>query len=263
MLPFRPILVALAALVAAPASAQLGRVAEPGEWIEVDGARVRVLLASASPDGTVDGAVEIDLEPGWKTYWIAPGPAGIPPSFQTDASRNLVLEAIDHPAPVRLVDEFGTSIGYDEDVTFPLRLAMPDPTGGADLALTGFLGVCDDICVPIMVRVAGPVVTGQSTPFETTRQIAAAREALPPIGEPGALTARKEDGEIVLTGSPIVGASSVFVAPPNGLSIDLPFHEAGAVRVPIRSGTAEGELTVVVTGPSGSTRYAVPLPDEG
>ncbi len=41
----------------------------------------QVLEGWVRADGTRMAAVQLDLEPGWKTYWRAPGDAGIPPSF--------------------------------------------------------------------------------------------------------------------------------------------------------------------------------------
>ena len=60
------------------------------DWLEVNGGRVR-LVTSGLPDssGLLNGALEIDLEPGWKTYWRDPGDAGVPPQIDIARSSNI------------------------------------------------------------------------------------------------------------------------------------------------------------------------------
>lgn len=245
--------------LATPALAQFGTAAEPGEWLEMDGARLRVVLGSAAPDGTVEGAIEIDLEPGWKTYWIAPGPVGIPPSFDASASTNLTLMSIEHPAP-QAFQEFGElSVGYKDDVAFALRFAMPDPNAPARLRANGFFGICAEICVPVPLRVEGDVVVGQSTPFETGAAIRAARESLPVEGHPALLSARVDGDAVVIEGAALDPATDAFVAPSTGLWLGLAERVGATLRAPIRSGEPVGTLEVVIRDGDGAMRYAVPI----
>ena len=256
----RPTLVALA-FATAPVHAQmpepLGKAAAVGEWIETDGARVRVLLGSVSADGTVDGVVEIDLEPGWKTYWIAPGPNGIAPQFEAARSDNLDLLAVAHPAPERFADGFGTSVGYRGDVAFPLFLALRDPVGPARLRLDGFIGVCEAICVPLPIAVEGDVPVGQSGPADATIPIGRARMGLPLDGPDGALTGRIVDGALTITGVP--EGAEAFVAPPTGLVLGEGTRDGDAWRASIRRGEPVGDLTVVVRDGAIETIHRVPL----
>ncbi len=103
-------------------------------WVEPDDARLAGLT--------------ITLAPGWKTYWRAPGDAGIAPLFDWSASRNLAEIAVIWPTP-QLFESFGlTTIGYDEAVTLPLRLTPADPALPIELRLSLDYGVCADLCVP-------------------------------------------------------------------------------------------------------------------
>ena len=45
-------------------------------------------------------AVELQLAPGWKTYWRSPGDAGIPPTFDWSGSDNVRSVRIHWPAPL-------------------------------------------------------------------------------------------------------------------------------------------------------------------
>src|SRR5438105_12223572 len=72
--------------------------------------------------------VEIRLAPGWKTYWRYPGDSGMPPRFDFSGSQNVKSVTVRFPAPRRLVDESGTTIGYKHDVVFPLDVVQEDAT---------------------------------------------------------------------------------------------------------------------------------------
>lgn len=233
----------------------------PAEWVEVDGARIRLVLGSAMPDGRVDGALEIDLAPGFKTYWIAPGPAGIAPKLDAERSLNARLEEIAYPAP-KLFDElYGWSAGYDADVAFPLRFRLPDPTRPATVRLDGFLGVCGEICIPVQVGLEQDVAVGMSTPAVLGRAIVAARDALPEVGDDSSIKVERGADALVLRGPALADAAEVFVAPPEGLTLDPATLEGGEARVPIVRGGTGGKAAIVVRDGAGTERsYRATLP---
>ena len=41
------------------------------------------------PTAGCTGVLDIDLKPGWKTYWRDPGDAGVPPQLDVSASTNV------------------------------------------------------------------------------------------------------------------------------------------------------------------------------
>ncbi|MEJ6478965.1 MAG: protein-disulfide reductase DsbD family protein, partial [Octadecabacter sp.] len=65
--------------------------------------------------GTHMVAVRISLAPGWKTYWRAPGDAGIPPQFQWDGSQNINAAQFHWPIPEVMNQNGMRSIGYHGD----------------------------------------------------------------------------------------------------------------------------------------------------
>src|SRR5690349_4532496 len=95
------------------------RAEEASVWSEAKGAAIRLIPGPVVGDGHKAG-LEIHLEPGWKTYWRNPGDSGVPPSFDWSKSTNLADVTVSWPAPERLEDEGGTSIGYKHDVVLPL-----------------------------------------------------------------------------------------------------------------------------------------------
>ncbi|MHA3915487.1 protein-disulfide reductase DsbD domain-containing protein [Halovulum sp. GXIMD14793] len=92
--------------------------------------------------------LEIALEPGWKTYWRAPGDGGIPPQFDWTGSENLAAAHIHWPRP-EVFTTFGMrAIGYSDHVILPVEV-VPETAGqSVSLQLTLQYGVCNEVCVP-------------------------------------------------------------------------------------------------------------------
>ncbi len=103
------------------------------------------LIAGATSERA---GVEIRLMPGWKTYWRYPGDSGIPPRFDFSGSQNVKSVTVRYPAPQRLTDESGTTIGYKHGVVFPLDVVKDDAAKPATLRVKLDYGVCSKICEP-------------------------------------------------------------------------------------------------------------------
>ena len=120
----------------------------------------RILPGWREADGTHVAGLELTLAEGWKTYWRQPGSAGIPPSFNWSGSDNLQRVEVIWPRPEVFELSGMRSIGYHDHVVLPLRIA---PTrDGAPVELRGdiFLGICENVCVPMDISVAGTLPAG-------------------------------------------------------------------------------------------------------
>lgn len=116
-------------------------------------------------EGTHMAALHLRLADGWKTYWRAPGDAGIPPRFDWSGSRNVAAVRTHWPRPV----VFGTlgqrSIGYATELVLPLEVSPRDPGLPAEIGLRLDLGVCETICVPASLTLSGVLpATGARDP---------------------------------------------------------------------------------------------------
>ena len=162
---------ALPALAADPFVVPVTAQILPG-WVKADGTRV--------------AALHLHLEPGWKTYWRAPGDAGIPPTFDWSASRNMRAVSISWPTP-EVHDQNGMrTIVYSNEVVIPLTIE-PDSTGApVHLDVEMDLGVCSDICVPHRLRLEGTLDTAERKP---TPAIAAALAQRPYSASEAGVTA--------------------------------------------------------------------------
>ena len=77
-------------------------------------------------DGALRAGVEIRLKAGWHTYWRYPGDAGVPPKFDFGASQNLRRAVVLWPAPQRIMEAGGSTLGFSSDVIFPIRVEPLD-----------------------------------------------------------------------------------------------------------------------------------------
>lgn len=122
------------------------------DWVETDGAKLR-FISQTTPDdkGIINAALQIELDPGWKTYWREPGSAGIPPYLDFSQSKNLKEARVLFPTPVMIDDGYGRYAGYKKSVTLPIEFE----TNGGEIHLISdiFIGVCSDICVPFSANV--------------------------------------------------------------------------------------------------------------
>lgn len=120
-------------------------------WVEGYQNKARVLAGRVDPsaNGKVYLGVEIQMPPGWKTYWRMPGEAGgVPPEFDWSQSNNLKSANVLYPAPRRLTDKSGSVIGYQDTVLFPVELTAQDASKPIHIKLTASYGVCKELCIP-------------------------------------------------------------------------------------------------------------------
>ncbi|MEM6308364.1 MAG: protein-disulfide reductase DsbD domain-containing protein, partial [Pseudomonadota bacterium] len=104
-------------------------------------------------NGTHIAALQVTLSPGWKTYWRQPGDTGIPPMFDWSGSDNVGDVTVHWPTPKVSWIEGQRSIGYYEQVVFPLTI-HPQAIGPIHLNATVHMGICDDICIPVTAHFA-------------------------------------------------------------------------------------------------------------
>ena len=97
---------------------------------------------------TLSGAVAIDLEPGWKTYWRSPGEVGIPPKLDWQGSQNVDSIQMLWPAPKRFTAFGIENFGYETRVVFPLQIKLIEPGKAVQLTARLDLLVCSEVCVP-------------------------------------------------------------------------------------------------------------------
>jgi DsbC/DsbD-like thiol-disulfide interchange protein len=162
MIPLQKMLILLAVLASLPAAVALARTSD---WVALEQARLRVIDGGVE-DGRWLVGVQIDLAPGWKTYWRVPGESGVPPVFDWSASTNLKEARVLFPAPARLHDEGGEAIGYQGEVIFPVAVEASDPARPVELKLELNFAVCQAICIPAQATLAATPAADQTDPAD-------------------------------------------------------------------------------------------------
>ena len=143
-----------ASLAALPAA-----FAAQSEWAVGLQSKLRLLLAPAE-GGQLAGGVEIALEPGWHTYWRAPGETGIPPQLDFSGSQNVASVEVHYPVPQRYDDGTSQSLVYFDHLVLPLTVTPRDPGQPVRLRLEALYGVCEDVCIPARAEAAVTLAPG-------------------------------------------------------------------------------------------------------
>jgi DsbC/DsbD-like thiol-disulfide interchange protein len=130
-------------------------------------ASARLLPGWTDAKGNRVTALELVLEPGWKTYWRSPGDSGLPPSFDWTESSNLGAVRFHWPAPEAIKSGDGLTMGYHDRLVLPLTLAPRDPASPMHVATTVDLGLCERICVPAHLSLTAPAAATKPDPVIT------------------------------------------------------------------------------------------------
>lgn len=198
MVPFRRVLLAAAAMTVCLIGG--ARAEDSSPWLSDSHSAVRLLAGSRS-GSVLLGGIAIQLEPGWKTYWRAPGDSGVPPRFDFSKSENVEAVTILWPAPTRFADGAGgTSLGYKKQVVLPLRIVAKNAEKPVTLRATVSYAVCEKLCVPVE---ASPELAFVSVASTQDATLSAALDTVPVpanVGDPHPVTVRdvKRDGQSVI-----------------------------------------------------------------
>lgn len=166
--------VALLALIGGPAAAQS----------QDDVLAAELLPGWKMENGHHMAGLSLTLAPQWKTYWRAPGEAGIPPQFNWSGSTNVASIRVHWPSPSVFHTNGLQTIGYHDAVVLPLEVTPRDPALPVVLRGQIDLGVCKDICMPAQVEVQAAL----ENPGQGDDAIRAALRAQPHSATAGGVT---------------------------------------------------------------------------
>lgn len=190
------------------------------DWFRAEGGAVR-LVTTGLPDasGKLSGALQIELEPGWKTYWRDPGGSGVPPSVDIGSAGTVEMM---FPAPQWHNDGVSNWAGYTQSVSLPVTLTLAQPA--APFSANVFLGVCKTICVPLQATVS---LDPSSDPDsgDDAAAVKSAVTALPQDATPELQVTKTSFADSELTGEvalPPGEAAELFVAGTDGYMFGKP-----------------------------------------
>lgn len=158
-----------------------------------DGAVAAELIAESAgiqPGKPFTVALRLSIDPGWHTYWINPGDAGLPTKVQWTLPPGFKAGEIQYPYPHKFVIDLGgfkqSGLGYEGETVHLIEMEVPtDVVPGSMVTITGKVDwlMCDDKqCVPggVTISLSLPVATEPaSSDTRVTDVFAKARETQP------------------------------------------------------------------------------------
>ena len=179
--------------------------AEITGWQDLGGGRARLVTVYDPQIDLIEGIIDVELKPGWVTYWRNPGESGIPPSFDFSSSSGIVVGVPDFPVPVTKKDAGIISIVYKNHVSFPFK-AKPviSPLSG-NLKLELLMGVCEVICIPAIASLSQDLTKLNRSDLISNQMIKVAKRKIPVTTRdnpdwPAILTAvRESQSAVVIT----------------------------------------------------------------
>ena len=204
--------------------------ASSSDWFETDGARIR-LVTVGKPDaqGKLNGILDIELKPGWKTYWRDPGDAGVPPTIDVSANPDITKVEFSFPAPQRHDEGDFKWAGYDHPVALPVTFTLKDPAESTAIDAAVFLGVCETICVPVQAKLAVDPADDPDNPDDAAA-VSAAFSKIPPAATPdfGVRPVEKAGGakaalQATFPGDP--ATAELFISGEEGYLFSTPVRE--------------------------------------
>ena len=132
-------------------------IAKSSDWSVSETSKLR-LISPYAQNNTKNFIVglEYQMEPGWKTYWKSPGDGGFAQTISWENSSNVKNVNILWPTPVEFEILGLTSLGYENNVIFPLEVEIEDELQRAWISsqmLNTYPKEEDDPCLFLLVAV--------------------------------------------------------------------------------------------------------------
>ncbi|HEX3945676.1 MAG TPA: thioredoxin family protein [Rhizomicrobium sp.] len=167
-----------------------------------------------APGGSVVVALEENIRPGWHTYWVNPGEAGLPTEIKWTLPPGWRPGAIEWPYPKRLPVGPLMNYGYEGKVWLLTRITAPrdaKPGDTVTLKATGSWLVCKEVCIPEDQPLSLPLTVSASPapPYSTVAEQFAAARAKAPTASPWPVHYHLGDTLDLFVAAPALGKADV------------------------------------------------------
>jgi DsbC/DsbD-like thiol-disulfide interchange protein len=201
------------------------------------------LLQGGFDGKNVWAGLAISLAPKWKTYWRVPGDGGIAPQLDF-VTENVATNIVHYPLPSRFQDEAGMTIGYKEEVVFPLSFQPFDVAKPVKVSLKSFFGVCDVVCIP--AQFSGDLTFEPAKSAESDQAVISQWQSKVPIlsveGPIVKATTTTENGKPHLVLDLLNPVDDIFVEGNPAHYFGKPSTASGLVALPVSGANAAEEL---------------------
>ena len=118
------------------------------DWSVSETSKLRLISPYSQNDSkNIVIGLEYQMEQGWKTYWKSPGDGGFAQTITWDNSTNVKNVNILWPTPIEFEILGLTSLGYENDVIFPLEIELEDEFKNTFLNLHVTFLICKEVCI--------------------------------------------------------------------------------------------------------------------
>ena len=217
----------------------------PG-WTDAEGRRV--------------AALELVLEPGWKTYWRSPGDSGLPPEFTWKGS-NIGEVDFHWPAPEVIVSDGVRTLGYHDRLVLPFTVTPAEDGEPIGLSAEISFGLCENICIPANLDLIAPATGEKPDPAIEAAMAAAPQQS---DEKPACELGEIEDGMTLTLSTPRPGADlAVEYGGASDIWVSAPEFNADKTEVTVDLVAPSGKpfpldpdaVVMTVLGEGGATEY--------
>lgn len=220
----------------------------------------RFLPGWINNEGNRIAALELILEPGWKTYWRSPGDAGLPPQFKWEGN-NIGTVQFHWPAPEVFESAGLRTLGYHDRLVLPFTVIPQNQDKPVKIAAHVLLGVCSNVCIPVDLNLTVPSPDNTPDPV-----IEAALATVPRSGstKPACEISKNQDGAKVTFSAPEQGTEIAIENSSDAqIWVSTPQLSADGRRVSADFVASDGKpflpdpsaVVLTVLGPESATEY--------
>ena len=150
-------------------------------WSIGEESQVRIISSSTHVNNQKEIflGLEYQLQEGWKTYWQSPGDGGFPQEINWSRSKNIQSIEIQWPVPKKFEILGLQSIGYQDNIIFPLNVNIINPLESTEMILDINYLVCKDICIPGNVSLELTLPAGEGSLTEHSFNLEKSLSKLP------------------------------------------------------------------------------------
>ena len=131
-------------------------------WAVGETSKLRLISPySQNSSKNITIGLEYQMQPGWKTYWKSPGDGGFAQNISWENSSNISDVKILWPTPIKFEILGLTSLGYQDNVTFPLEIEIENEFQDINLDLHVNYLICKEICIPGDARIFLDIPAGE------------------------------------------------------------------------------------------------------
>ena len=158
-------------------------------------------VASYQPGKAVPVGIRLKIDPGWHSYWINAGDAGMPMKATWTLPEGWKAGELRLPFPKRFSTGGLAGFGYEKEAVYLVDLIPPvGAAGDAECRVKlSWLTCNDSACVPGDVQLSLKVPAGDGAAGKDASAIAEAVKKIPVPAKDATLTVKEADGKISLS----------------------------------------------------------------